>query len=206
VPGPAQIRDSNSAQIAAQAAAYGCAPVHYGIAKDRKDEIGAALARAKAECDVILLAGGVSMGDFDLVPAALRERGFKLLFEKVAVQPGKPTVFGRCGEVFVFGLPGNPVSAFMVFEFFVKELLAAMLGCRERAAVWRLPLAGALRRRRTDRLARVPVRIRPDGAAEAVEFHGSAHISSLADADGIVSIPAGVGEIPGGALVDVRSI
>lgn len=206
VPGPAQIRDSNSAQLMAQAAEYGCAAVHHGIARDTKESIGAVLARAKAESDLILIAGGVSMGDFDLVPGMLREQGFELLFEKVAVQPGKPTVFGRCGKVFVFGVPGNPVSAFVAFEFFVKELLDGMLGLRPRAAGLKLPLAEALKRRRTDRLARVPVRIRPDGAVEAVEFHGSAHISSLAGADGFVAIPAGVGEIPGGTLVDVRLV
>jgi molybdopterin molybdotransferase len=205
-PGPAQIRDSNSAQLAAQAAGCGCVPVPYGIVRDRKDEIGAALARAKSECDVILVAGGVSKGDFDLVPAMLREQGFEFLFDQVAVQPGKPTVFGRRGETFAFGVPGNPVAAFMVFEFFVKELLAEMTGCRERAVALRLALAGPLRRMRTDRAAWVPVRIRPDGTAEGVEFHGSAHISSLAGADGIVSIPAGVSEVPGGALVDVRPI
>jgi molybdopterin molybdotransferase len=205
-PGPAQIRDSNSAQLMAQAAQCGCAAVHHGIVKDRKADIGAALSRAQAASDVILIAGGVSMGDFDLVPAALREQGFELLFEKVAVQPGKPTVFGRRGGVFVFGVPGNPVSAFMSFEFFVQELLDAMTGLRARAPALRLPWAGTFKRTRADRLARVPVRLRPDGTVEAVEFHGSAHVSSLAGADGIVSIPVGVSEIPGGTAVDVRPI
>ncbi|MBI5245347.1 MAG: molybdopterin molybdotransferase MoeA [Elusimicrobia bacterium] len=205
-PGGAQIRDTNSIQTLCQAAQCGCDTRSYGIVRDDAAAISAALARGAAECDVLIVTGGVSMGDFDLVPGALREAGFELLFEKVAAQPGKPTVFGRRGASFVFGMPGNPVSCFIVFEFLVKELLARMTGLSERPAGARLPLAAAVRRSRADRLARIPVRVTPAGLAEAVPYHGSAHVTSLAGADGVISMPVGVASLEEGDLVDVRPI
>ncbi|MBI5209016.1 MAG: molybdopterin molybdotransferase MoeA [Elusimicrobia bacterium] len=201
-----QIRDTNSLQALAQAEQAGCDARSYGIVQDDADAITAVIDRAAGERDLLLITGGVSMGDFDLVPGRLKRCGFTILFDKVAVQPGKPTLFARRGDVRVFGMPGNPVSAFITFEFFVKELLAGMTGASERPSSSRCPLAREYRRRRADRLARVPVRLTPEGTVEAVEYHGSAHITSLAGADGLIAVPAGVDWIPKDTLVDVRQI
>jgi molybdopterin molybdotransferase len=206
VPGLSQIRNSNACQLMAQCWQFGCAPVYYGIAKDAKDIIAGMLEKARRENDLILITGGVSMGDFDLVPSLLKESGIRIYFEKVAMQPGKPTVFGRTGEQAVFGLPGNPVSSFTVFETLVKEFLAAAMGLRNHVRTTRCRLANALKRENCARMAWVPVRISPEGFAVPVEYHGSAHITSMTCADGITSIPVGIYEVPEGSAVDVRQI
>jgi molybdopterin molybdotransferase len=164
------------------------------------------IARAKEESDLILVTGGVSMGDFDLVPSLLKESGFTIHFEKVAIQPGKPTVFGQAGNKYVFGLPGNPVSSFLVFEVLVKEFLSSAMGLKNYARLAKCPLATTFKRRTSARRAWIPVRMTAEGSAEPVEYHGSAHITSLACADGFISVPVGVDEIPAGSIVNVRQI
>lgn len=206
VPKESQIRNTNAYQLLAQCENFGCKAKYYGIVKDTEEEISAAIIKAKEESDLILLTGGVSMGEFDLVPAILKKTGFELLFEKVAVQPGKPTVFGKCENTFVFGMPGNPVSSFIVFEFFVKEFLAGLMGLKSYYKILRSEMAFDFKRKRNERLARIPVKINEEGKVEAIEYHGSAHISSLSFADGIIAIPIGVSEIKKGTIVDVRQI
>lgn len=206
VPKESQIRNTNAYQLIAQCESFGCETKYYGIANDTENEITFAIEKAKLECDLILLTGGVSMGEFDLVPAILKKTGFDLLFEKVAVQPGKPTVFGKCENTFVFGMPGNPVSSFIVFEFFVKDFLAGLMGLKNYIKTLRLEMAFDFKRKRDERLARIPIKINSDGKVESIEYHGSAHISSLSFADGIISIPIGVSEIKKGTVVDVRPI
>jgi len=206
VPSGTQIRNSNSYQLCAQSRRFGAEPSYYGIVSDTNEAIGRVVEKAKSENDLILLTGGVSMGDFDLVPSILKEMGFQILFEKVAIQPGKPTVFGRAADRFVFGLPGNPVSSFIIFEILVKELLFCMLGLAKHDQTERYPLAKAARRQTTLRRAWIPVRVTEEGFVEPVEFHGSAHITSLASADGIITLPVGVSEIEKNTIVEVRRI
>ena len=206
IPQQSQIRNTNAYQLIAQCEGFGCNTSYYGIVKDTEEEISAAVIKAKQECDLILLTGGVSMGEFDLVPVVLKKTGFELLFEKVAVQPGKPTVFGKCKNTFVFGMPGNPVSSFIVFEFFAKEFLAGLMGLKNYSKTLSLEMAFDFKRKRNERLARIPVKINTEGKLEAIEYHGSAHISALAFADGIISVPIGVSEIKKGTVVDVRQI
>lgn len=206
IPQESQIRNTNAYQLIAQCENFGCETNYYGIVNDTEEEITVAIIKARQECDLVLLTGGVSMGEFDLVPAILKKNGFKLLFEKVAVQPGKPTVFGKCEDTFVFGMPGNPVSSFIVFEFFVKEYLAGLMGLKNYYKSLSLEMDFDFKRKRSERLARVPVKINNEGKVESIEYHGSAHISSLAFADGIISIPIGVTEIKKGTIVNVRQI
>jgi molybdopterin molybdotransferase len=206
VPQNAQIRNSNSYQLHAQCLQFGGEPSNYGVVKDTADSIRGIIEKSKMENDLTLLTGGVSMGDFDLVPSILKEAGFDIFFEKISIQPGKPTVFGRLKNHYVFGLPGNPVSSFTVFEILVKELLSSMMGLNEHAPTIKCPLARAFKRKATARLAWIPVTITPEGLVEPVEYHGSAHITSLIYANGMIAVPIGVGEIPEGTVVDVRQI
>jgi len=132
-PAPFQIRNSNGPQITAQVTAAGAKAKNYGIAADTEEALDDMVKKAMVENDVVIFSGGVSMGDYDLVPGILEKNNFKLLFEKVAVKPGRPTVFGireEGGEkpVFCFGLPGNPVSTFIIFELLVKPFLFKMMG------------------------------------------------------------------------------
>lgn len=205
-PGLSQIRNTNSYLLMAQCLDFGVIPNYYGIVPDTNEAIAEVIVKAKEENDLILLTGGVSMGDFDLVPALLKEKGFNILFDKVAIQPGKPTIFGRDGNKFVFGMPGNPVSSFIAFEFFVKEFLAFSMGLLNYKKEVFAPLANDYHRKRDTRLARIPVRFTPEGEAEIIEYHGSAHINSLASADGIISIPIGCNELKKGSIVNVRQL
>ena len=201
-----QIRNTNSYQLLSQSFRFGCNTTYYGITPDVEGSIASMIAKSKNENDLTIVTGGVSMGDFDFVPAVLKKNGYKLLFEKVAIQPGKPTVFGRDENKFVFGMPGNPVSSFFVFEIFVKEFLAGSMGLQNHLKIFKLPLAKDIMRKKNSRMAWIPIKISPEGKAEPIEYHGSAHISSLVSADGITSIPIGKSEIKEGSIIDVRPI
>lgn len=205
-PGHSQIRNSNSYQLVAQVARADSSPRYYGIARDTDEAIDVVLKQAMAECDVILVSGGVSVGEFDLVPKILEANGIELIFETVAIKPGKPTVFGVSEAVCCFGLPGNPVSTFILFELLVKPFLYRMMGYDYRPATSRVRLEKRLVNKRTDRTSWVPAAFTDRGGVTAVAYHGSAHIHALCAADGLVCIPAGVSDIPEGTVVDVRQL
>ena len=204
--GPTQIRNSNGHQLVAQVERMGAEPCYYGIARDTEDSIDAILQEASADSDVVLLTGGVSMGEFDLVPGVLRRNGFRILFEKVATKPGKPTVFGTSDGAFCFGLPGNPVSTFVIFEVLVKPFLFKMMGHDYRPWDVRGRLTEAVTRKKTKRLSWIPVALTEAGGVRPLRYHGSGHIHALSFADGLISIPVGVAELPAGAEVEVRQI
>ncbi len=203
-PGQSQIRNSNSYQLFAHCQQFGCNPKYYGIVKDVNESIEAMIQKARDENDVLLLTGGVSAGELDLVPALLGKIGFQILFQGVGIQPGRPAIFGRAGRKYVFGIPGSPVASFIVFEVLIKELLAAMMGLTRFVSIARCALACDVKRQKTNRIGWRPVSITPDGNAHPVEYHGTAHISSYALADGVISIPVGVTEMKEGSMVDVR--
>ncbi len=126
--GAAQIRDSNGPMLAAQVQRLGvCPPAHVMHASDSMEALAAALEQA-ADADVVLLSGGVSMGRYDLVPAALEAHGVTLALHKVTQKPGKPVLFGHKQERAFFGLPGNPLSSHFCFFRYVAPTLRAMAG------------------------------------------------------------------------------
>ncbi|MBU1101229.1 MAG: molybdopterin molybdotransferase MoeA [Bacteroidetes bacterium] len=206
MPLASQIRNTNSYQLLAQLEEFGCDPTYYGIVQDTKEATGEAIKKAKSENDLIILTGGVSMGEFDLVPGLLKENGFDILFDKVAIQPGKPTVFGRDGSKFVFGLPGNPVSSYLIFEIFVKEFLAGVMGLKNTVKLRRCVLANDFKRKHNVRHAWIPVSIDHNNFATPVDYHGSAHITALPNANGIMSVPVGISELKEGVDIDVRQL
>lgn len=205
-PGLSQIRNSNAYQLLAQTERAGGTGRYYGIAIDDEEVTLRMLQKALEENDVVLMTGGVSMGDFDFVPAVLERAGVSILFDRMAVQPGKPTTFGVHRKSLVFGLPGNPVSSFIQFEIVVRPLFMKMMNCKWKPVVWNLPLAAGYRRKNSDRMAWLPVRIDKDGLVVPVEYHGSAHISALPDADGIMALPIGKATLEKGEMVNVRQI
>lgn len=205
-PGNSQIRNSNSYQLCAQVASAGGMPEYYGIARDTGESIDSMVRTAAAENDVMIISGGVSVGKLDLVPGILRKNEFELLFEKIAIKPGMPTVFGRSDKMFCFGLPGNPVSTFVLFELLVKPFLYKMMGHDFRPFSVPMRLEKTISRKKTKRAAWIPVATDDTGGVVPVEYHGSAHIRALCDTDGLICVPAGVGEIAEGTIVDVRQI
>lgn len=126
-PKPWQIRNSNSYSIAAQARQQLEDVEIFDTAKDDKAKIRSVVTKGLKK-DVLILSGGVSMGEYDLVGEVLKDFGIKIFFETVALRPGKPTVFGKKGGRVIFGLPGNPVSTFVTFELFVRPCIRKMMG------------------------------------------------------------------------------
>jgi molybdopterin molybdotransferase len=204
-PRTGQIRNSNSYQLMAQVARAGGKAGYYGIVPDTGDSALEVITRAITENDIVILTGGVSMGDFDFIPSFLERAGVKLLFNRVNVQPGKPTTFGVHPKAIVFGLPGNPVSSYIQFETLIRPLMHRMMGS-EWKPVTRLHVTGKrFERKSASRLGWIPVRINENDEALPVDYHGSAHIAALSYSDGIIAVREGVSIIEAGEKVSVIS-
>lgn len=203
-PEGAVIRNSNGPQLLAQTGQCGALGRYYGIVPDTPANTLAAIRCAQTENDVIVLSGGVSSGDFDCVPQALADAGYRFLFDSVAMQPGRPSVFGSDGQTWCIGLPGNPVSTFIVFELMLKPFLYRLMGHDWRPLVVRARLSESLTRKKATRQSTLPVRFTDAQTVAPIEYHGSAHIGAMTRADGLVTLPVGCGEVKAGDGIDVR--
>ncbi len=187
-PGPGRIRNSNSSSLGAQVRELGLECDDLGIVRDEPGLLRAAI-REGLRRDVLLLSGGVSAGDWDFVVPALEAEGVRITLHKVAIKPGKPFCFAPR----VFGLPGNPVSSFVIFEVFVRPYLGGLCGADlSRRRVW-ARLEGALKKV-SDRVQFQPARLRAD-AVELLPWKGSADLFALAEANAFVIVPPGL--LPG---------
>ena len=205
-PGSGRIRNSNGPQLAAQVAAAGALPRVLPVVRDEAEALGAALTAAMADHEVVVLSGGVSVGDFDLVPRAMVDCGLEIRFDSVAIKPGRPTTFAVGDGTWCFGLPGNPVSTFVQCELLVRPLLMGLMGGVHAPRSFAVPLAATVSRRGTARESWLPVRLDADGAAEPLAYHGSAHIHALSLADGFIVLPVGTTTLEKGTLVHVRPV
>lgn len=191
-PARGRIRNSNGYAVMAQALLAGATARSLGVVPDQSDRIADAVRQGFA-ADVLVISGGVSEGAFDLVEEVLARFDVGLLFTKVAIKPGAPLVFGRRGEKLVFGLPGNPVSAQVTFDVFVRAALLRMQGAR---VVSRPRVEVELLEAVTNRSGRrnhLPVRISArDGrlVAARVASAGSADVVAHAAANGLVVLDA----------------
>jgi molybdopterin molybdotransferase len=200
---PGQVYNSNSYSLAAQLRESGAEPLVLGRVDDDEEATVKAIVSGLGACDVLILSGGASAGDFDYVPAAMKRAGLGLHVEKIAVQPGMPTVFGTLKDKAAFGLPGNPVSTFVIFEVFIKPLLLRLMGHAYRPMVQPAVMTIAFLRSHSERTAFVPISCR-HGRATLVPYHGSAHLHALSQANALLRVPAGQDAIPAGSTVDVR--
>ncbi len=132
VPGPFQIRNSNSVSLSAQVRQAGGEPVLLGNAADRAENLAENIQRGLQE-DMLVLSGGVSMGKYDLVEDVLKTLGVKFYFDAVAIRPGKPAVFAMLNEKPIFGLPGNPLSTMVTFQLFVVPAIDILSGAAARS-------------------------------------------------------------------------
>lgn len=205
-PEAGKIRNSNSSQLLAQAIKMGVHASYGGIIPDDEAATRRMIQDALTDNQVIMLSGGISMGDFDFVPAILTELGFNILFRSVAVQPGKPTVYARSENKFVLALPGNPVSSLNIFELLAKPFLYRLMGHDYKAIVMKAIIGENLTRKTLDRQGFVPAYIDGDGTVWPVQYHGSAHIHALTAANALIGFQPGIKGAMKGELVDVRFI
>jgi len=205
-PAMSKIRNSNSYQLVAQVTRAGGEGVDYGIAPDNEDITYEMIKKAIHESDIIIITGGISMGDFDFVPSVLERAGVKILFDRVNVQPGKPTTFGVHSKAIVFGLPGNPVSSFIQFELLVRPLINRMMGYKWIPCEHKLLMAVNYERKSSQRLGFIPVIINENMEVIPVDFHGSAHITALSYSDGVIALKPGIKSLIKGEIVNVRQI
>jgi molybdopterin molybdotransferase len=202
--GPGQIYESNGLILTAQLEAAGAEVALDTAVGDSEAEHRTALERA-LEADLVVTSGGVSVGPHDLVRRVEADLGVEEVFWRVAVKPGKPIAFGVRAGTLVFGLPGNPVSALVGFELFVAPAVRALQGVADPLPSFeRGRLAGARRRNaERDELARARLRPSEDGAVlEPLSGQESHMIARAADADALVLVPRGVGELADGASVE----
>jgi molybdopterin molybdotransferase len=207
--GPGEIHNSNAPMLAALAASSGARPLEPSRLPDDLAATQQGLQAAFERADVVIISGGVSVGPHDHVKPALAALGVRERFWGVALQPGKPTWFGERDGTLVFGLPGNPVSAYVTFVLFARPAIAALQGAAQapdRALTARL---GVAVRRNPAREQAIRVRLeQQNGSATAVPTgpQGSNLITSLLDADALAFIPAGDGELPAGTSVALETL
>ncbi len=205
-PAIGQVRDINSYALAAQVARAGGAAVRYGITPDDRAALAAVAARGHAECDVLVFSAGSSVSARDVtaeVIGTLGEPG--VLVHGVSIKPGKPTILALCGGKPVVGLPGNPVSAIVVFDLFVGPIIYALLGAE---APPRRSVQARLARNihsATGREEVVQVRLEPrEGELWAVPVLGKSNlIYTMVNAQGTVVVPLDVSGLAAGAWVEV---
>ena len=202
---PGEVYEANGLILAAQLSGAGADVELLAAVGDDEEEHRAALERA-LDADVAVTSGGVSVGPHDLVRRVEAELGVEEVFWRVAVKPGKPIAFGVRGRSLVFGLPGNPVSALVGFELFVRPAIRALLGVPEPLPRFeRGTLVGGARRRNPERDEFVRARIRRGGdgvALEPLSGQESHMIASAAAADALVFVPRGEGEVAVGSPVE----
>jgi molybdopterin molybdotransferase len=184
--------------------ARGLAAVARRTVADRDDAVDELFARAGVDEDVLVTSGGVSAGDFDLLPEAAVRAGFELLFHGVAMRPGKPVAFGRRGASLWFGLPGNPVSSAVCFRLFVRRALDALEGDAApgpRFLPARLARDVSLRGKRETFRDAVLDRSRAETRILALEGRGSHDLAAHGRADALLRIPAGADALAEGDAV-----
>lgn len=212
-PGEDQIRDSNTYSLAAYARLAGADVERLPFAGDDPLLLRREIEEAASRSDVVVLSGGVSMGRYDFTKDALRALGAEIFFERVALRPGKPTVFARLDglggahDALVFGLPGNPVSVSVTFNLFARTALRAMQGAStpapaEERAVLARPAKGA-----NERASYLPAVLHTDGEgrqlAEVLKWGGSSDFVAFARATALVRLDAGVKNVEAGTVVRV---
>ncbi|MDE5417367.1 molybdopterin molybdotransferase MoeA [Labilibaculum sp. DW002] len=205
-PNKSQIRNVNSWQLLAQLEKIGITGNYYGIVADSKEATKEVISKCIDENDLLIISGGVSVGEYDYIPQILKELEFNIWFHTLTVKPGKHTVFATRQGKYVFAMPGNPVSSFVQFELLGKALVFRLMGHDYHPAIVRLPISCDYKRKRIDRLEYIPVRLNANNQVIPVDYHGSAHINAFTQADGIMAIPRGVDEFTEGEFVHVRQI
>ncbi len=202
MPVAGQIRDTNSFMLIALANRAGGVIRSFGSASDDASQMTDRIRDGLRAADILLLSGGVSVGKYDLVPDVLKSLGVEIHFHTVRMKPGKPLLFGTLGDKLVFGLPGNPVSAAVGFELFVRPAIDIMCGRTDPGPkVRRLPLSEPLTAKH-DRPTYHPAVIGAD-SVRPLPWQGSADLRALLPANGYIVLPPGEVSFAAGDVVKV---
>jgi molybdopterin molybdotransferase len=207
-PGQDQIRDSNNYSISSYAELAGAIVERLPLTSDETSLLKNQLARAAEHCDMIVTSGGVSMGVYDVTKSALNELDAEVFFERVALRPGKPTVFARLPNgTLVFGLPGNPVSVSVTFNLFARTALLAMQGATEPALKQETAALARSVKGTVDRESYLPAQLTTNDDGQLIAFPlkwgGSSDFIAFAIATSLVVVPPNVKSMDAGTLVNV---
>ena len=207
-PGQDQIRDSNNYSIAAYAQLTGATVERLPLARDETSVLKTLIATAAKTCDVIVTSGGVSMGVYDVTKSALKELDAEIFFERVALRPGKPTVFARLPNgTLVFGLPGNPVSVAVTFNLFARTALLAMQGVTDPALKYETALLARSVKGNVDRESYLPAQLTTNDDGELIAFPlkwgGSSDFVAFALTTALVIVPAATRTLDANSIVKV---
>lgn len=201
-----QIRNSNSVMLRAFAEKTGAVPQVFPIIGDKISDLKSQISDAVKNADILITTGGVSVGKYDLTKAALQELGATILFDRVALKPGKPTVFGKLDKTFVFGLPGNPVSAAVTFQLFVRLMIMKMQGAAEVEPKQGFAVATDRIKGTEERDSYIPSVFGTASSGTAtvtpLRWHGSSDFISFAAADVLAFVPKGK-NIEKGEIVEI---
>jgi molybdopterin molybdotransferase len=201
-----KIYNSNAPQLIAQIENIGMLGSYYGTVSDDMPTTINSISHVLDECDLLIMSGGVSMGDYDFVPESLEKVSAEIIFRKLLVKPGKPAVFARKGDKVVFGLPGNPVSTFILFEVLVKPLLYKMCGHDYQPELITAEMAETIKRKKTERVEFKPVKLIDGKVYNTSKYHGSGMLNVFTEANALIRIEEGVDKVPEGEIVCARPI
>lgn len=204
-PQAAQIRNSNTYSLWAQVRQMGFEVNSLGIVRDEPVKLAAKITEG-LKSDILIMSGGVSVGDFDIVEDTLRKLGCEIVFERVAVKPGKPLTFCKTAQCRVFGLPGNPVSVFVATEVFIRPALAAMTGnSRLRNPMVKARLAAPYKKTsdRQQYITAYCTVVDAGWSVAPIAGHGSADLVALSKANAFLVVPPDHPPMDAGELVEV---
>lgn len=208
-PTAAQIRNSNSYTLAGYARRAGATVDLFDTVQDTEEATRNALLEASNNRDLVITSGGVSMGDYDLVKAALKEIGAEIFFDKVIIRPGKPIVFAKRGKTFFFGLPGNPVSTSVTFNVFVRPAIRRMQGESSPSKATVQAVLSTSIKDSSSRRSYLPGRLFiEEGRAnvESLKWGGSSDLVAFMKANALIIVHEEVHEIAAGEQVDVMPL
>ena len=193
-----KVRDSNSYSLSAQIKESGACSKRYGIVRDDKEILKKKIRETLSDCDILLLTGGVSVGDYDFVKEILGQLDVEFVFWKVNQRPGKPMAFLTYKDKFIFALPGNPVSVMVCFELYVRPLIKKIMGDKK---LFRDTITARAssdfkhREGRTDFIRVKLEKVEDETYFKSTGMQGSGILMSMSEADGLAVFPEEIGNI-----------
>ena len=201
-----RVYDSNTYNILSDVIKSHSISKIYGIVQDDINAICAIIDKAKYETNILIISGGVSVGDYDYIPYCMQKLGLKIIFKKIAFRPGQHTLVSIRDNFICFGLSGNPVASFLQFELLIRPYLYQMCGSTYRPYGFYSILGVDLPINKTYHECAIPVIIKEDGLVYNIDYHGSSHIYSYNNINYIIICPAKIIQLKKGMKVYVRQI